>query len=183
MGFDFDDRYECRQYTSEYLYRDESVIQHASRLFSAGEAETVFPVDVMDGASIWTAVRIVIWPLLNLFGKETDIGDRNPHVPYYKSPSDDRNKLMVFQKWLVRCTYQQYNAKLDKELFYFIGAPLEHIESVSIINNNALEIYAGRPFGGGMNIFSKDKENYIQLFNDLKSQNRLHPEIMIYQKN
>jgi hypothetical protein len=114
MGFDFDNRYECRSYTSEYLYRDESVILRASRLFSAGEAETAFPVDVMDQSPISTALIIVIRPLLNLFLKPTIIGDRNPYVPYYRSPSDERNKLVVFKKWLVRCTYQQYNAKLGR---------------------------------------------------------------------
>jgi hypothetical protein len=44
-----------------------------------------------------------------------------------------------------------------------------------------MNIYADRDFGGHMCIYSKDKDNFIQLFNDLKSRNRLHPEITIYQ--
>lgn len=181
MSYDTNNEYECRQYTSEYLYRSDSVIRHASRLFSAGEPEIMFPVDVNDSdiSPVVTATVIVLRPLLSWLSREEGIGDPNPYVPYYKSPGIDRNKLIVFEKWLVRSTYQQFNAKLDKELFYFIGAPLEHIKNVSF-TRDGMNIYAGCEFGGHMDTYSKDKDNLIQLFKDLNSQNRLHPEVRIY---
>lgn len=168
----FSEGRQCAKYLKHY----DDVVAHASQLFSAGSVQTVLDTDTSDRHLAEVILRILLFPIAiwaEIQGKRA-----NPHKRLFKYASDGRNKLMVFREWLVRCTYQEYDHQKEAELFYYIGMPLKYIKTVGI-NASRLCIWGEGGDWGGMVFHKGDRDAIVALFNELKSEGRLHSEARV----
>lgn len=149
-----------------YLTRNQDVVEHASRLYSAGVARSVFAVDESPG--LGRIEKILLFPLLYFFRAQP-----NPHVSRFDVPSHGRNKLMIFDSWVIRCTYQQYVAERHAELFYYSGSPVDEIRHVSCSPDNISISCAHGDLGGSMYASPAECDRILRAFEELKRKGRI----------
>lgn len=157
---------EYSQHCDVYLKRNQDVVAHASRLFSAGAPRSVFAID--ESAGLGKVEKVLLFPLLLAFRKQP-----NPYVSRFEQADHGRNKLMIFDSWVVRCTYQQYVADRGAELFYYSGTPINEIRSISC-NPGNIEIYCEHGnLGGGMYTSEAECQRIFRAFEQLNASGKL----------
>ncbi len=184
---------EPRQYLRELLEESETSIQRATSLFRSGEPEAVFSTDIRKRSTSPRSSFVKFWR--GLFGESGVPKGRNITFDHV---TPNRNQLIVYRDWIVRCTYQQFEYDLDRELLYVTGAPLSFVTRLWL-NGHGLVVLAfnseyakserekrieesgsggycgSEVLGELIPIKPNDEPRLIALFENLKAQGRLHP--------
>ena len=167
------------QHLMEFLKREEDVVAHAAQLFRSGSIRKVFEVDQSDRELTFWGIfwRIIFFPL-EILG-EFQGRRANPHKPLFRYANYGRNKLMVFDEWLVRCTYQGYDRARESEHFYYSGMLLKDLQSVRT-RGSLLSVWGeGGNLGGSMHLPRGEGFAIATYLEKLRAEGRLHKDVRI----
>jgi hypothetical protein len=152
--------------------REQDVVDCAARLYPARPPGTAFVVDDEEPS---TLSKILLLPFTLIKEARKD----NPYAPPFKFARHGRNKLIVFDDWVVRCTYQQYVPEKRAELFYYSGSPLNEITSVSCSSSSVNIGCVGGNLGGSMHTTQHESGRILRKFQDLRAKGKLRADTRV----